>query len=734
MSDDFIGIRQPAFDGLVAGHSRAAAQLDELAQALWAQLNRAGLDTTPATGIRDLASQVRRQADDLGRRQRLAAELQRQQVAPGFCTTAGTQFALPDQLDRVKPQLDGAKAATIAERAAAGDPDALRQFLGYAGESSDPDFAKVFASRLRADGLIDIVGRLGYRTMAPGGDPQPQTGVVRDNRAVLSMLNNVLARVTDPNNHAYLGRGFDTELTKAGRAQHRLPAGQTYNGYWALGQIMRFATTRVPYSGEFAKTVGRDMIDWDHHHPKPTTWPQSLGPSPAPLTDGSAPAGPQPTPTMAADPLLGLMKAAATSRAAAQALLNDNGPPKTLHYLITDRWRQWAKSDHGDALGTLLEKATTGTDPLSKTLAVQLTQVQADNINTYSKATGNRWTITNRTRADALSNLRDSLALILGNHLNDVDQALLDGGHGNRPPFGQELDTDGPRTALFAATDLARILTDLGRDNNAYKSLLWAQTAHMRKELNAAYGAPSQAVVDTVSREAKALGIIVAGHQQALLAEGASQDEITRQDSESSKAMLDFAIGLIPVPGAKQVATASGELTKTAYEAFLKSQYGRFGRLATTAQNSGALDQAFSRTAGENQNMASILQRLTETAAIEHGLDLDRLRSEESTYESTYPSHPRFRFTSGTGMHIKVLPPNTWNRGQWADFESYSRKVGDPEIPDGFNKDAKGNKTPRSASLQKFSEWGAKGYDDGFSDLQGNLGINTHIPGGGPHS
>ena len=72
---NFSGVKQPAFDALVNGHTRAAAQLDRLAGDLWTQLTRLGVDTAPALRLRSLAGRVRQQATELQRRQRLVREL-----------------------------------------------------------------------------------------------------------------------------------------------------------------------------------------------------------------------------------------------------------------------------------------------------------------------------------------------------------------------------------------------------------------------------------------------------------------------------------------------------------------------------------------------------------------------------------------------------------------------------------------------------------------------------------
>jgi hypothetical protein len=92
---NFSGVKQPAFDALVNGHTRAAAQLDRLAGDLRAQLTRLGVDTAPALRIRSLAGRVRQEATELQRRQRLVRELERD-GGVGFCVPSGTFWQLSE--------------------------------------------------------------------------------------------------------------------------------------------------------------------------------------------------------------------------------------------------------------------------------------------------------------------------------------------------------------------------------------------------------------------------------------------------------------------------------------------------------------------------------------------------------------------------------------------------------------------------------------------------------------
>jgi hypothetical protein len=113
---------------------------------------------------------------------------------------------------------------------------------------------------------------------------------------------------------------------------------------------------------------------------------------------------------------------------------------------------------------------------------------------------------------------------------------------------------------------------------------------------------------------------------------------------------------------------------------------------------------------------------MIETSAIEHdGLSLQKLSDYEAQYKKEHRHGRATLFTTGAGAGLRVLPPDTWNATQWNSFDDYNRVHDDPRIPAGGG---------QTKSLNEFHEWGADGYDDGFSELQERLGIDTHARAG----
>jgi hypothetical protein len=92
---NFSGVKEPAFDNLVSSHVTAASTLERLAGELWSQLNKLGIDTSPALRIRELGNRVRSQATDLQTRQGRVHAMQ-QHGGPRIATPEGTFWPLPD--------------------------------------------------------------------------------------------------------------------------------------------------------------------------------------------------------------------------------------------------------------------------------------------------------------------------------------------------------------------------------------------------------------------------------------------------------------------------------------------------------------------------------------------------------------------------------------------------------------------------------------------------------------
>ncbi|WP_326687021.1 hypothetical protein OIE63_07555 [Streptomyces sp. NBC_01795] len=91
----FSGIKLPVFDDLVTSHTRAAPALEQLAHDLWAELNKLGVDTSPALRIRTLAQRLHSHSTELQRRQRQVHELQ-QGGGTQHCTTSGIFWELKE--------------------------------------------------------------------------------------------------------------------------------------------------------------------------------------------------------------------------------------------------------------------------------------------------------------------------------------------------------------------------------------------------------------------------------------------------------------------------------------------------------------------------------------------------------------------------------------------------------------------------------------------------------------
>ncbi len=92
----FTGVKLPEFDTLVARHTAAAMQIEELGSLLYGELNGAGLATDPAERIKQVAAQVGQEAEDLRRRQRIVREMERLKISIGPVIATGTLIAVPE--------------------------------------------------------------------------------------------------------------------------------------------------------------------------------------------------------------------------------------------------------------------------------------------------------------------------------------------------------------------------------------------------------------------------------------------------------------------------------------------------------------------------------------------------------------------------------------------------------------------------------------------------------------
>ncbi|MEU8248438.1 hypothetical protein [Nonomuraea sp. NPDC048916] len=673
---EFSGVKQPEFDTMADEHTQTATRLEALARALHGELQRAGLDTSPAGRLRELAGRVTTQAEDLRRRQRLVHELQRQKVTFGRSTPAGSFLEMPDRLEAAKGLLDGTLAGRAALNAADGDARALAELEKYASRTGDTEFVKAFLGTLGTRGVTRLPGSLAA---------QLRTAVNRENsdragrfsasgQKILSMLATALANGTNPKDPAYLGTDFLKDLMKEGRAEHK--AGDTtYSGYQAQALIWRAHDGKTPYSKEFMEAVGRDVIVYEYEQRK-DEWAASKDPlgrtfanAQIPIIDlaGALGLGTLLRPeTQAGVPgtkgrssvVDDLFHAARSSREASHALL-DHTPAgwkaSVLDHLLTTRWGASRYLDDYAPLNDLLVTATTGQDATSQKLAAELTKIVADEVRgAFGKADDGNLEIRDRETFDRLAPLSYPVARAISANIDQLSRLLL-----NHATFGK-----------VAAQDMSYALALATSHDAGFEALVRAQTEHMRAALDTVPPVGLNAsnaerlgftksdvkrfdldedgrvtrddilhfLEDRTKEEASPFAHIVEIRRQVLIAQGLDD----KKADESLKAMVRDAIGLLPVPGAKQAselaAGAFGDLVSKQYDRVAGATYDELAK--QVAQQMSAHGRRLDETHGTLADNLLAVERLAEqmltTTLLNKGL-LDGLDLEKQSFTARTP-------------------------------------------------------------------------------------------------
>ncbi|MGW0480890.1 hypothetical protein [Nonomuraea sp. NPDC003214] len=704
----FTGVKPAQFDAMTSAHAQAARRLEQLAQALHRELHAAGLDTTPATRLRDLATRVTTQAVDLRRRQRLVHELQRQKVTFGTSTPAGSFVELPDTLDAAQALLDGTLAARAARRAADGDTRALAELRAYASRTSDAAFVKTFLGVLGAEGVTRLPGSLAAQ-LRDARDRQTATPLTTTAPHVLSLLATALAKATDPRDPAYLGATFLKDLTQQGRATHR--TGDTaYTGYQAQALIWRAHDGRTPFSREFMTVVGRDAIAYEHDQRK-AQWAATgdalgrlFGSTQIPVPDlaGALGLGTLLRPgTHAGVPgargssavVDDLFHAAKSSREAAHALLAHTPPgwkESMLDYLLTTRWRASLYLKDHAPFNDLLITATTGQDPTSRHLAAELTKILSDEVRSaFGKADDGNLKLVNRELFDRYAPLSYPLARAIAANVDELSQLYL-----NQASFEKVAPADMSYALLLATSN------DAG-----FAALVGAQVEHMRAALdsvppvgldasNAERLGFTQADVkhfdfdedgrvdkadimqfltDRTVEEASPFNQIVETRRQILIAQGLDD----KKADEALKTMVGNAIGLLPAPGARHAgelaAGVFGELISKGYDKLAGAGYEEISK-HVAKQMSGRshnLDETYQTLADNRLGVARLAEQMLASAMLSKGLLVDARLQDR-------------KFTVGTPPTIKPFTEMT--SLEYSDFLDWvRRKGGGGDILDRFN-------------------------------------------------
>ncbi|WP_336204712.1 hypothetical protein [Nonomuraea sp. LPB2021202275-12-8] len=724
---EFSGVRQPAFDAMAGKHTEAARRLEELARALHSELRSAGLDASPAIRLRELAGRVTTQAEDLRRRQKLVHELQRQKVTFGLSTPAGSFLEMPDGLDAAKGLLDGALAGRAALDAANGDAQALVELEWYASRTGDAEFVKAFLGALGARGVTRLPGSLATR-LRDADSAQLSTS----SRNVLRMLSTALARGTDPRNPAYAGATFLQDLAKEGRAEHET-GDIKYSGYQAQALIWSAHDGRTPFSKEFMEAVGRDVIVYEHEQCK-DRWAagkdwlgRTFADAQIPIVDlaGALGLGTLLRPgTHAGVPgakgrssvVDDLFHAARSSREASHALL-DHTPAgwkeSVLDYLLTTRWDAARYLDDHAPFNDLLVTATTGRDATSQKLAAEMTKIVADEVRgAFGKAADGNLEIRDREAFDRYASLSYPLARAIAANVDQLSRLYL-----NHATFGE-----------VAAQDMSYALALATSHDAGFEALVRAQTEHMRAALDTVppvgldasnaeqlgfteadvkafdlnengwvdKADAKQFLTDRTVEEASPFTYIVEIRRQMLIAQGLDG----KKADESLKAMVGDAIGLLPVPGARQVgelaAGAFGELLSKGYDKLAGATYNEIAEKVAQrmSEHGRELDETYRALADNRLAVERLAEQMLATAMLNKGMLDDAYRKDR---------------IFATGIPSTIKPFAEMSPQEYSSFLAWVRKKGGS-----------------SDLLDRFS-----GDLSSVSAVNANLGLGISSPGGG---
>jgi hypothetical protein len=643
-SQDTCGVKLGPFEQLTRRMNAAAPSLENLSRELWNALNRAGVTTEPAVEILQISRWAAQTASDLTRRDRLVHELDRQDLVMKVCTPNGTYLRLPDSYADQLADGHARLAALAIRRAASGDLAALRRLRELGRETTEPLFARTLMESLGPDAAvrtpIDLTLRL---RIAINNADDKGSSAASSVRLAFSLLSRSLAAVTDPDSAAYLGDVFLHRLVALGNDRYphnfRFPGGIA--GYQGLATLLA-APNPIPYSVRFMEVVGRDMIAFDRSmapHLPGTALPtlvtvHDLGNALDGPTHCISP-GPRTT-----DLLIPLLTLASAGPATAQALLNHTPTGSrisNLDYLLHERRAVWSTTDHGAALGAVLQAAASGQDPVSTSLFDQAVHLLAhDTLRHVSYAPGGHLSISDQDTLDQLHALRPHLATLLIAHLGPVAERL------------RSSDRRGHlKDDLTFERDIQGVIADVSMNDKAFNRLLLAQIAHTKALFDQQYAQPGvrgqDAFDNLLHQEAGMLGRLLAIHREVL----STRESREAAENAEIKDWIGKGVGLIPIPYAEKF----GGVTKEVYEQVTKSGYAKAGEW---------LGQ---RLAEQPSPANSDATRTTDEDAV---IDLTKqMLISAATHAPFSPTDLRGRSFAPSG---KILPPNTWTNAQTDAF------------------------------------------------------------------
>ncbi|MEO3786864.1 hypothetical protein ABGB12_26355 [Actinocorallia sp. B10E7] len=639
------------FEQLTTAMSRSEDDLERLARRLYTALASAGADTGPALEISRVAQWAREVGPDLRRRHRLAQDLDAQQPRSALSVVDGVFVRLPDGRSDQQAQISGYQAADLFEQATAGDRGALRSLRNYEQFAGDPYFARGLLERLGAVGVLNVPFGLTRTLQADANRHGAMLDAnTADTRAAMELLGRALADGTRPLSAGYMGDDFLTALTAAGRAgfppENSHPR---YFGYQGLGTILGSAPGAVKYSDAFMRVVGRDMLAHERQNDI-SSWravPDAAGiyASGAFNSEGEQPG----------HYLQGLLMAAGASRTGAQILLDYTPAGETssnLRYLLHDRRRVWAGTDHGAALGHVLRTAASGEDERSRELFDEIVRVLGADQLKLMKYEAGGLKISDRETFDELSGLRAAMGDLLITQLDHVSTRLYaaeDSGHIARGSREQ--------TRLLLA-----VIADTVTDDAAYTALFKAHVGHLRLWIDDQRSKGREGEIG-LAMDASALGRLLALRTETMKALKVQEDKV----NASLKAKIDFGLGLVDPTAYLSRFKVPPEITGPAgakvFDEISKYLVQRFG------ENTEKENTENHRVSDEDRMRDLVNQML--------------LSSTVSYLEHDSEDVAGWPFERGG----EILPPSTWDQAQAEAFYRWckERDVPVPEAGSGVN-------------------------------------------------
>lgn len=649
-----VGMKQPAFDQMVAQYAAASGHVEQCAQALQWELSLGNLPVAPAVRLRGMVAQMNAEARDLRRRQAILHHLQATTYNVPQWTPTGTLWDLPDDISALQAGMDGGRAAELAKRAAKGDTKALSELQKYGSEAGDPHFAKALLLGLGAKGVVELPAALARKLQ--GDMVAGDAGKLGEDRTLsvsaLKLLSKALAVGTAPGNMDP-DTVFLQQLKAEGRAEHSFPGGGgTYKGYQSLSTVLGMSDGHPPFSRQFMQTIGRDMIDFDRAGPKlksplvvigqPYTPPTQTGPLPdlggllhlgwlltpdkyAPGAQQKAPFGGR------TDYLNNLMHAAAFSKEASQALLKGN-----LTYLLRGRRSKWGQTDHGITFGRAMKVAMSDHDKASMALFDEARQALGQEIRAHVKPFGDhQLKLVNKEELEQISGVRSAFADISTAQLDEIDGILaasdMSGGH--------------PSVAS-RARDYDALLAFVSMDDEGFRALMNAQLARTRIALDHQF-ARRGGVDATLLDRMRTLGHLLAVRKEMLAAVYDHDLKKAEAHNEQFKSLVEKGIGYVPVP----YASLLGKGVKEGYEEAMKYGYGKVGdwlaKQGEMAPPPGDKGEKYSK---DSDAASALMSQMLLSTSAEHFLQLPGVREKDLVGQPFASGHPP-----------KVTPPSTWD-------------------------------------------------------------------------